>query len=702
MTKKKDKDKFKYKAFSILLNLDKEQTKIFDFMCEISKNVVNCTLFCNTIYYRYISMIFADLQKEIVTEHLHGIECTNKKRYKELNKVVNSRTQELFLDIFGKYYIHYCDIKQQLFDNTNEIYKSANKVFGFEPLNDGTYTVFPIVNDTYNVCKTMLYHETRDICDKCPIELRKELYYDIVENNLKTFYNKNYFTIVEQIKNKIPCNLKVRGKVLEKNFLVENFIEQVKHKEYILPPYNPTNYRKQIRTLFGLEVTSAKSIIRTITKAHLGDNEDKLPCENVNEIIKKVAEMFSSFYTKRSKGMPCKKPKYLKATDKFNIFFSTNCLIMESDCNIRLAIGKYVGKNYATIIGNTKLIKLPTMSTKQHTFYIHEKYLKQMPENKRSISKKDNCIIGDKFIPKSSKYIINASFLSINISNKLNDKTITRAEIVPLYNGYQYKLQIIYLRPTPIRSVENIENNSRQNVSSENNEHIDNTNTSNNFISIDLGLRNLMVIYDPNGYQYIIRGGYIISLNNYFNEKIDAYKSKIKKSNNLDTCKEIRRLLVKRENKINDYFNKLVKYLLELYSDKQLIIIGKNINWKKGCNLGRKNNRDFYMVPFNKLINKFIDKAYDRKIKVEITEESYTSKCDALGKEDVCKHGTYMGSRIIRGLFSSHVGKYINADLNGAINIARKYMLKNETPLTEITGIGLFNPIAIRLEVFNR
>lgn len=57
---------------------------------------------------------------------------------------------------------------------------------------------------------------------------------------------------------------------------------------------------------------------------------------------------------------------------------------------------------------------------------------------------------------------------------------------------------------------------------------------------------------------------------------------------------------------------------------------------------------------------------------VIIREEYYTSKCSFIDDEEVCYHETYLGSRIKRGLFKSSKGQYINADLNGALNILKK------------------------------
>ena len=67
-------------------------------------------------------------------------------------------------------------------------------------------------------------------------------------------------------------------------------------------------------------------------------------------------------------------------------------------------------------------------------------------------------------------------------------------------------------------------------------------------------------------------------------------------------------------------------------------------------------------------------------------EESYTSKCDALALEEVCKHENYLGKRVKRGLFRSSVGKIINADQNGALNILRKVV--GDSEFVRIIGSG--------------
>jgi len=216
-------------------------------------------------------------------------------------------------------------------------------------------------------------------------------------------------------------------------------------------------------------------------------------------------------------------------------------------------------------------------------------------------------------------------------------------------------------------------------------------------ISIDLGLKNLMTIHNPSGTQHILKGGYLISINEYYNKKIgyvqslrDTEKDKNKKS---EYEKEILHLLNLRERKINGIMNKIINKLYSMYSKKKLIIMGYNEGWKQNINLGKDTNRKFYDVPYKKLIKKLRYKFQEGTV-IEEINEAYTSKCDSLGKESIEYHEQYMGNRIKRGLFSSSTGKLINADLNGAINIMRKFY---NGKYINIKGERLCNPLRITL-----
>ena len=163
------------------------------------------------------------------------------------------------------------------------------------------------------------------------------------------------------------------------------------------------------------------------------------------------------------------------------------------------------------------------------------------------------------------------------------------------------------------------------------------------------------------------------------------------------TSKRIRTLLVRRKNKINDYFNKLVKWLVTKYANCSKVIVGYNEGWKTNVNMGNETNRKFYEIPYRKLLNKLRDALEKNNQELVIIEESYTSKCDALSLEKICRHKKYLGKRVKRGLFSSAKGKLINADLNGAINIYRKWCEREGKPLKKIKGESLYNPQIINI-----
>lgn len=107
------------------------------------------------------------------------------------------------------------------------------------------------------------------------------------------------------------------------------------------------------------------------------------------------------------------------------------------------------------------------------------------------------------------------------------------------------------------------------------------------------------------------------------------------------------------------------------------------------------NNQNFVSIPHSKFISLLAYKCGMVGINVVTTEESYTSKCDALAMEEIRHHDTYLGKRKKRGIFQSSVGKLINAHVNGALNIMRKVV--GDSPVRRIVDRGrLFRPVLLR------
>ena len=203
---------------------------------------------------------------------------------------------------------------------------------------------------------------------------------------------------------------------------------------------------------------------------------------------------------------------------------------------------------------------------------------------------------------------------------------------------------------------------------------------NNRYASIDLGLNNLMTVGSNCMPPFIINGRPLKSMNQYYNKELARKKAELIKTEGKYTSKKIQSLHLKRNNKVNDYIHKATTVLVnQLVSNKiSNLVIGYNKGWKQDINIGTRNNQNFIQIPFYKVISQLEYKCNLVGIKVSLQEESYTSKCSFLDNEEVKKHEVYKGIRIKRGLYVSSEGKEINADLNGAMNILKKYLCKKE------------------------
>ena len=211
------------------------------------------------------------------------------------------------------------------------------------------------------------------------------------------------------------------------------------------------------------------------------------------------------------------------------------------------------------------------------------------------------------------------------------------------------------------------------------------------YMSIDLGLDNLCAIATSySNDSCIIKGTPIKAINQYFNKQVSYYKSILKTTNNIDYSKRIDKLYKKRNNKINDYMHKVSKVIINKCINENIskIIIGYNENWKQNIKIGKQNTQNFVSIPYCKLIDKIKYKGKQLGIEVICQEESYTSKASFLDNDDlpICnaknkENYKFSGKRIQRGLYKTKDGKLINADINGSLNILRKYLIKKEVPI---------------------
>ena len=219
-------------------------------------------------------------------------------------------------------------------------------------------------------------------------------------------------------------------------------------------------------------------------------------------------------------------------------------------------------------------------------------------------------------------------------------------------------------------------------------------------MGIDIGVNNLCAItVNDKDLSYVVKGGPLKSINQYYNKKLTKIQSMLEKCNNGKTSKKRNRLSLKRTNKINDYMHNASRMIINICIDNNIghIIIGHNDNWKQKINMGDKNNQNFVQIPFNNLIDMIRYKGVEYGILVETIEESYTSKCDHLVMESMEHHDKYDGKRIKRGQFKSSTGKIINADVNGSIGILRKAKAITDAQIMHLRDRGdVVSPAVLR------
>ncbi len=217
-----------------------------------------------------------------------------------------------------------------------------------------------------------------------------------------------------------------------------------------------------------------------------------------------------------------------------------------------------------------------------------------------------------------------------------------------------------------------------------------------NYLSIDLGLHNLMTCYDSSGKAFILGRRYL-SITRYFDKEIgrvqkEWWSAQAKKGIRYPKIsRHMQRLYRKKKDSLHDYLHKVTHHLAEYCADKNIntVIIGDIRKIRERNNLGRKTNQKLHALPYDQIYSMLEYKLARKGIRMIRQEESYSSQCSPYAPE-VNAVGAEKKSRIRRGLYQDH-GKVFNADAVGAYNIMRKYHVisgvKKELPVSGLEKV---------------
>ena len=260
--------------------------------------------------------------------------------------------------------------------------------------------------------------------------------------------------------------------------------------------------------------------------------------------------------------------------------------------------------------------------------------------------------------PKDALSLKNDGFVklsktSIVIKTNIDKRNIQGARIVP--KGNHHVIEILYKKTCqPLKSE-----------------------TPTRVAFIDPGLNNLLTLTSNCFNPLIYNGKPLKAINQLSNKTITALNSKLSERG-LRTSSLLQSVYSKRSRRLTDLTHKITTELVNQLDSYNIdtVIFGHNIGQKQDINLGKVTNQNFVQIPFTQLMKQLQYKCELRGIRFIETEESYTSKCSFLDGESICKHSTYQGKRLKRGLFQTSTRKLINADVNGSLNIGRKYLTK--------------------------
>ncbi len=265
---------------------------------------------------------------------------------------------------------------------------------------------------------------------------------------------------------------------------------------------------------------------------------------------------------------------------------------------------------------------------------------------------------------------VKLSQTSIKIKTSIPCEQITNVRIVP--KGNHFVIEVLYDVEKPI-----VDENDFSRVA-----------------FIDPGMNNLMTVTSNVFSPILYNGRTAKAINQLYNKNrakiqsrlpfrkpaIDApsYRqvNAVLKPYQTKTSKLLQGITKNRNYRIHDLFHKITTHLMNhlVENDVKVLIFGHNVGQKQDINLGSKTNQNFVSLPFMKLISMLQYKCERLGIRFIVAEESHTSKCSFLDLESIEHHDDYVGRRVKRGLFESADGTYINADINGSLNIGRKYL----------------------------
>lgn len=255
----------------------------------------------------------------------------------------------------------------------------------------------------------------------------------------------------------------------------------------------------------------------------------------------------------------------------------------------------------------------------------------------------------------SAAYGISNNYLFLKNKVFQNTDVIKQIKIYPPESDGSCRIIVIY----QIQDVETLTDNGR-------------------YLSVDLGLHNLMTCYDNKGRSFILGRDYLNIIHRHDREtaRVQSQWAKAQAKAGVrypKPSKHLLRLYQDKRHAVKDYLHKMTRHVAD-YCHKNginTVVIGDITGIREDNSLGSRVNQQLHSLPYAQL---YIMLEYKLKlygIRMIKQEESYSSQCPPVS-ESVSRVDAHKGNRKMRGLYVDGEKLY-NADAVGAYNILRKY-----------------------------
>lgn len=279
----------------------------------------------------------------------------------------------------------------------------------------------------------------------------------------------------------------------------------------------------------------------------------------------------------------------------------------------------------------------------------------------------------------ADRYDIHETYLYLKNRIFENMDTIKQIKVYPPVNG-----KCIVIATYEIPDVQSLPDNGK-------------------YLSIDLGVHNLLTCYNSDTGETFIAGRKYLALCHYYFKEIARVQSQWSTQQSRKgikypkPSKHINRLYKRKNDAIRDYLHKVTRSIVTYCKEQDIhtVVIGDITGIREDKDFyNDSTNQEFHALPYKKIYQMLRYKLEMKGINFVMRPEYYSSQTSPLMPE-VNEANAQKSNRVYRGLYQDGT-QFWNADCVGAFNILRLYFQTNNI-FIKLNPFGIKNPYVLKV-----